>query len=126
MGGIKSRALRPFKGYNFEHRAQRLVKKEQESAAPKAAPKHASSQELLEKHAAGETFRFLKIISIFRSDPKGPVLGPIAQSVVSPIFNLCRCRLNCRSSKVRWSKPPSVKTEKVVIMNPSIVVSVVD
>ena len=81
MGGIKSKALRPFKGYNFEHRAQRLVKKEQESAAPKAAPKHASSQELLEKHAAGETFRFLKIISIFRSDPKGPVLGPIAQSI---------------------------------------------
>ena len=81
MGGIKSKALRPFKGYNFEHRAQRLVKKEQESAAPKAAPKHASSQELLEKHAAGETFIFLKIISIFEFDPKGSVLGPIAQSV---------------------------------------------
>ena len=88
MGGIKSKALRPFKGYNFEHRAQRLVKKEQESAAPKAAPKHASSQELLEKHAAGETFIVLKIISIFRSSTE-------ARSAGSSEFNL-QCRYSLK------------------------------
>ena len=54
MGGVKSKAVRPLKGYNFENRAQKLIQKEKESMAPKAAPKHVSSLELLEKHAKGD------------------------------------------------------------------------
>ena len=53
MGGVKSRALRPFKSYNFQNRAQKYIEKQHDTTAPKAAPKHASSLEMLEKHAAG-------------------------------------------------------------------------
>ena len=61
MGGVKSKALRPLKGYNFENRAQRVVQKQKDTVTPKAAPKHVSSLELLEKHAQGTVFQLIRI-----------------------------------------------------------------
>jgi len=51
MGGVFSKASRPIKNFNVENRAQKVI--ENHKTKPKVAPRHKTTEEVLQNLTAG-------------------------------------------------------------------------
>ena len=54
MGQVRSRIVRPFKNYNVEHRAEKILEKRQ--TVPESAPKHETTVKKFDRFREGKGF----------------------------------------------------------------------